>query len=197
VDFVTSDQFAAQLRAALFRFDCPSPFAIGEYALDSLIDPERRLLAEHVLGCADCAGELQTFREFLATKAPTPKSAWPKVFATLFTPSRQPQLSALRGDARHASAEYHAGPVHVILGALPTRRRGAVTIDGLVLHDASPESVAGRQITLAAAEDEPLATTRTDDLGNFGFDEIAAGTYRLEIHFDDELVVIQRLTFGG
>jgi len=196
VPFASSAQFEAQLHAALFRFDCPSTLTIGHYALELFVDPERRLVATHLLDCQACASELQTLRQFMATDPRPAPRAWSRVFARLAMPVSQLAVSPLRGDARQSSTEYDAGPVHIVLGALPAARRGTVALDGLLLHDTSPEAVAGCEVTLLAT-DTPVYATRTDDLGNFGFDGVAAGTYHLEVHIADEDVVIQNLTFGN
>ena len=199
MQFVTSEQVEAYLQAALFRFDCPSTLTIGQYALELFVDPERRLVAEHLLNCAACSGELQTLRQFLASDPPTlqprphPLS---RVFAKLALPVSQLATSPLRGDARESSTEYAAGPIHIVLGALPAGRRGTLALDGLLLHDTSPDAVAGCDVTLIAA-DVPEYITQTDELGNFAFDAVAAGTYQLEIHIADQDVVIQNLTFGN
>lgn len=197
--FVTSAQVEAYLRTALFRFDCPSTLTIGHYALELFVDPERRLVAEHLLDCTACTGELQTLRQFLASNPSPPQPrphALSRVFAKLALPVTQLAMSPLRGDARQSSTEYGAGPVHIILGALPAGRRGTLVLDGLLLHDTSPAAVAGCDVTLFARA-APAYATQTDDLGNFGFDAVAAGTYRLEIHIADQDVVIENLTFGN
>jgi hypothetical protein len=197
VHLVTSDQLVAYLRTALYRFDCPPAQRIGEYALDLLVDPERRQLAEHVLDCSCCADELRILREFIASEpALSPKRDWRRVIATLFTPAGHLAPRPVRGTARETSSEYHAGPVHIVLGVLQARRRGTVVLDGLVLHDVAPDAVADRDVTLLA-DDVVVHATRTDDLGNFAFDAVAAGSYRLEIHFADELIVVDSLNLGA
>jgi hypothetical protein len=196
VPVLTSDQVADYLRAALYRFDCPSPFAIGEYALNLLRDPDRRELAAHALGCAECADELRDLREYLAVDPPVAeRRPWRRVLAAFLTPAAGFAPSPVRGDARGTSSEYHAGAVHIVLGTLPARRRGVFALDGLVLHDVTPDAVAGREVRLFA-DDLSVHNTRTDDLGNFAFDTVAPGRYRLEIEFADEVVVIQNVTLA-
>jgi hypothetical protein len=196
VQLPTPDQLNAYLHAALYRFDCPSPLTIGDYTLDYLRDPDRRELAEHMLGCAECADELRRLREFLNSDPPAASPhPWRQVVAALLPRVSAFAPSPARGSAGEASSEYHAGPVHVVLGTLPARRRGMLALDGLVLHDAAPGEAAERTVTLHS-EELPVQTTRTDDLGNFAFDTVAAGTYRLEIAFADEVVVIQNVTLA-
>jgi hypothetical protein len=196
VHFVTSEQVEAYLRSVLFRFDCPSTLTIGHYALELFVDPERRLVAEHLLDCTPCAGELQILRQFLSSEPQPRPHPFSRVFAKLALPVSQLALSPLRGDARQSSTEYDAGPVHIVLGPLPAGRRGTLALDGLLLHDTSPDAVADCDVTLIAT-DLPVYATQTDDLGNFAFDAIAPGTYQLEIRIDDRDVVVPNLTFGN
>ncbi len=191
---VSSQQVQNGLRAALYRFDCPPPQAIGEYTLDFLIEPNRRLVAQHVLGCLECADELKVLRVFLASDPPPPaltvQERWRRVFATLVLPARRVAASTTRGSPGASGFEYRAGPIRVVLGAVPAHRRGTVGLDGLVLHDtAAPDAVAGRDVTLSA-DGVQVHGSRTDDLGNFAFEMVATGVYRLEIHLADEVVVI-------
>jgi hypothetical protein len=190
-----------RLRAALYRFDCPPPESIGEYALEFLVDPERREIAEHLLGCAECAEELLTLREFLATNPAMPGPArlgtWGRMFATLFTPNPRLTPSLTRGEDRGTSVEYQSGPIRIIVGTVAAPRHGSVAVDGLILHEAAaPDVVAGCHVALLAC-DAPVHTTRTDDLGNFTFESVATGTYALEIHVAEEVVVIEDLDLGG
>jgi hypothetical protein len=139
-------------------------------------------------------------REFIRTDPALPNpsrvGAWRRAFATLLTPSRHLATSVVRGGEPRDSAEYRAGPIRVVLGPLAARRRGMFALDGLVLHDAAaPDAVAGREVMLFAA-DVPVHATRTDDLGNFAFESVAAGGYTLEIHLDAEVVVIENLLLG-
>jgi hypothetical protein len=196
VPVLTSDQFADYLRAALYRFDCPSPQAIGEYALNLLRDPERHQLAAHALACDECAEELRGLREFLATDPPVAERLpWRRVLAAFFPPAPGFAAGPVRGDPRGTSSEYHAGAVHIVLGTLPAHRRNTFALDGLVLHDLTPGAVACLDVRLLA-NDLPVQTTRTDELGNFAFDTVTAGTYQLEIEFVDEVLVIQNVTLA-
>jgi len=196
VQLTSPFQVQHQLRVALYRFDCPPPQTIGDYGLDLLVDPDRRLLAQHVVDCAECARELTSLRVFLATEtspALGAKDLLRRVLATLLIPTRGGAPFLARGSERPSGLEYRAGPIRVVLGVVPARRRGTVALDGLVLHDtAAADAVAGRDVTLFA-DDVQVSSTQTDDLGNFAFDAVAVGTYQLEIHFADEVVVIDCL----
>src|SRR6185503_6984380 len=67
-------QTQAKLRAALYRFDCPSAHTLGEYHLDLLDPTERTRIAAHAADCAHCLAELQTVRSYLAAPMPLSES---------------------------------------------------------------------------------------------------------------------------
>jgi hypothetical protein len=49
--------------------DCPSPHALGEYALGLLHGGRRATLLRHVLVCSPCTRELSALRSFLWAEA--------------------------------------------------------------------------------------------------------------------------------
>jgi hypothetical protein len=78
----------------------------------------------------------------------------------------------------------------------PSTTVGAICLDGLVgWRTGAQEPVALAQVQLAAADGAPLST-QTDVLGNFEYDELIAGTYRLELALADDVVVIDDLYLG-
>jgi hypothetical protein len=113
--------------------------------------------------------------------------------ATLFVPTTSSAFGTARGDQHEGSFEYRAGSVRILLGSGPGHVRGTVTVDGLVLDEsASPTAVAHRDVRLLAG-DALVQDTRTDNLGGFTFEGVAAGTYRLEIALSDQVVVVENL----
>jgi hypothetical protein len=59
-------QTQGELRAALFRFDCPDAHALGDYYLDLVEPAARARIAVHVGACDHCLADLQTVRAFLS-----------------------------------------------------------------------------------------------------------------------------------
>ena len=59
-------RLSSLLQTTLFRHTCPATITLGEYALGMLVDPERRLVAEHLVECPHCLGESRNFTSFLA-----------------------------------------------------------------------------------------------------------------------------------
>jgi hypothetical protein len=192
------------LRRILYRFDCPPPLTIGEYVLDLLGALPRTEVARHVLDCSLCDEELTVARAFLATDLVVPTSgAWHelrRVFASLLKPAARPAYGMTRGGEPSGGWEYRAGPVKIVVGAVRGKRRGTISVDGLILHDyAPPESLADREVTLSqtAQPQLPVQTTRTDDLGSFAFEDVVSGTYRLEVTFTEEVIVVEDVHVGS
>jgi hypothetical protein len=168
------------LSRLLYRFDCPDPHTLGEYALEVLDTEERVSVASHAAGCEECSAELATLRTFLATNPPLPETTLDRVrriVATLLTPSPGLALGALRGPADAATRQFVAEDVTVSVGRGPERG----TLIGLITGGV------GRTARLESH------TTQIDDLGNFEFEGVLPGTYTLELDIDDRLVVIENL----
>ncbi|MGH2371729.1 MAG: hypothetical protein ACRDI2_26450, partial [Chloroflexota bacterium] len=188
---------------ALYRFDCPPALLLGEYEL-GLVTPEARTqIARHVLDCSRCAEELQVLRsslaaDFLAEAAPEVGLAERvrRVVATLFVPPPSPAYAALRGPGQDAARTYHADGLSITLGPGPQAQRGRVALIGLIVQeDAAAESLAGSQAHLIAPGGES-ETAEIDELGNFGFDDIAPGTYQIELRLPGQIVVIEDVGVG-
>ena len=187
------------LQRALHRFDCPDPHELGEYVLQ-LPAPERRTaIAAHVVGCPRCADEVEQFRRFLADSA-VPAPAGPvarvrRLVASLFTPAPGTAF-ALRGDDTSGSLTYQAGDVQLTLDTGSAVRRGRTSLTGLIWReDDAAASVEGGRVTLTAT-DGTIEATSIDDIGNFAFDNLAVGTYQLEVVLGDDIVAIDGLQVG-
>lgn len=63
-------RFEAALRQRLYRWDCPSPLRIGRYHVGEADADDARLVADHLLRCADCSAEVEDLRALLAATAP-------------------------------------------------------------------------------------------------------------------------------
>jgi hypothetical protein len=192
-----------RLRQALFRFDCPSPQILGEYHLDLLSPEERTRIAAHELECPHCAAELQTLRSFLdaplvgqdTTPAVMPGFAAAamgglrRVVAPLLTPPAAPAYAGLRGAAEDTVKTYQAGDLTITLTATPAARHGRVSLTGLLLSEsAGLDEFAGAEVRLIAPGGAP-ETTEVDDLGNFVFDDLVPGAYRVELELEDRIVI--------
>lgn len=185
----------AALSRSLYRFDCPEPLRLGEYALD-LLEPEpRRLVAAHALECELCTAELRDLREYLATDPARPEPLLGRVrrlVATLLAPAGGPELglAGLRGTAETSARVYHADGLTISLssGDEPGHLLGLLAVDDLDVGE-----LAGRQVRLLPALGGTVYAEALDDLGNFEFDAIAPGVYSLEVELPSAVVVVEGL----
>jgi hypothetical protein len=186
----------AGLTRLLYRFDCPKPLTLGEYALD-LLDPEQRQqTAAHTLECEACAAELHEVRAYLAAEAPFREDVTGRIrrlVATLLSPAAGPRplaAAALRGAADSAARVYQADDLTISLssGDGPGHLLG-------VLIATSPEQTPpdGGQARLVASGGQTVASGPIDDLGNFEFEGLAPGVYLLELQMADALVIVEGL----
>jgi hypothetical protein len=79
----------------------------------------------------------------------------------------------------------------------PGERPGAICVDCLVVRRSpKPEPLAHSEVVLVPAAGPPLSTW-TDELGNFMYDELEGGPFRLELSLSDEVVVVGELRLGS
>jgi len=190
------EQFERELRAILYRFDCPDAQMLGEYQLELLDPGNRTRIAAHAVQCDECRGELQTLRTFLAMPTSVPEPTLlraRRLIATLFVPRPDLAYGGLRGASDDSTRLYEAGDVTVTLG--PGQTPGSLF--GLVVASGhSPEALESREVRLLTREAAVLSTS-LDDLGNFEFARVASGKYVLEIDLPDGVVVIEELQINS
>lgn len=189
------------LRRALHRFDCPTPHALGEYALRFTAVDESARIAAHLRDCPRCADELRQIGAFMDDDDPAPAPALRAgerlrrlVAALLPTPGASGAF-ALRGDADPATRNYEAAGLTITLD-LAADRRGAVALTGLLVPEDEGDVVAGIAVLLIDS-DGARRDTMADEWGNFAFETVAPGEYRLEITLGDGIVTIDSLPIGG
>jgi hypothetical protein len=190
------------LRQMLTRFDCPSPHGLGEYALDLVSPAERTAVAAHVLECDDCALELKGLRAYLSVEPLiSDHVGWRanvrRIVAQLV--SSQPmaaQVVAFRNVEQAPVLVYQTDAVQISVTQTPGERPGAICLDGLVVRRSPmPEPLAHSEVVLVPIVGPPLSTW-TDELGNFMYDELDGGTFRLELSMPDEVIVVGELRLG-
>ncbi|MHB8644503.1 MAG: zf-HC2 domain-containing protein [Thermomicrobiales bacterium] len=189
------------LKRRLYRFACPSPQALGEYDL-GLLDPvERTRVAAHVIECPRCAAELRTLRDFMATEDDAPPvgaiERMRRIVATLLPPPpRTSPYASLRGAEEATTRTYQAGDVTITLDLGAPVRRGKTSLVGLLWRNGDdPETIAGSAVVLSD-ETGTTQTTAIDEVGNFTFDDITPGAYRLEVTLGDDHITIEGLRIG-
>jgi len=179
-----------QLVSALYRFDCPSPFAIGEYELKVSPAIHQVQVAQHVLSCDECTAELGMLRTYL-TRAPTLEppqgvvECLKRVVARLITPPPGLSLAGVRHAGGNQVQIVEAGDLLLTIGPGVQASPGLASILGLFVGSALLEG----RVELIANNGVRHITT-LDDLGGFEFSELAEGTYDLQIELQDRLVVL-------
>lgn len=192
-------QLQQRLRRVVARVTCPSPHRLGEYQLGMLSPDEQLRIAAHLRDCPRCADERRTLQEFLDDESEPTTALTDRVrrlVATLVAPSTVPAMGGVRGSDA-PSQTYRAGTVTLNVRTEVEVPRKRVVLDGLIWFDReAPLPLGGRTVALV---DPTGATYRavTDEQGNFSFDDITPGTYRLELRVDDQIVVVEQLPVGA
>lgn len=195
------------LRRALLRFDCPTPHELGEYALRLVGVTESAAIDAHLRACPRCADEFRELRAFLDADDPAPAPhvgrRLRRLVATLLPgsgaqgpPAPLPAGAfALRGSADPTTRTYAAEGVTITVDLAPAPG-GLFTLDGLLAPEDDALAVAGAAVTLRVADGMSRVAT-ADPWGNFAFEGVAPGEYRLEIVLGDGVVTIDNLPIGG
>jgi len=188
------------LQRIFFRAVCPLPQTLGEYELDLVSPDERQQVAAHLRVCDRCTGELRTLREFMAggllpVRSDGPFDVVRRIVASLVPPVATPAFAGLRGASDGAALVYQAGNLLLALEWRPDDRPGRFALVGLAMQEAAPDEsedrdVSDRPVHLISDAGAGLIE-RTDELGNFQFDNLAPGAYRLEIDLDREVIVVE------
>lgn len=187
------------LRRALLRFDCPTPHELGEYALRLIGATASAAIDAHLRHCPRCADEFRDLRAFLDADDPAPVPApgagarLHRLVATLLPGSAG--AFALRGAPDSATRTYAAEGVTITVDLAPAPG-GLFTLDGLLAPEDDALVVADAAVTLTAA-DGANRDASADEWGNFTFEAVAPGAYRLEIALGDGVITIDDLPIGG
>jgi hypothetical protein len=190
-----------EIGGRLFRLDCPTPHRLGEYELRLLSPEEQTQVAGHVRDCPHCTGELRLLRDYLAQELPAPEPTLSQrlrqVVATLLTVPPPAALAGVRGATEAGSQRYQADDVTITLDLGPAGRRARVPVTGLIWREgAAMESLAGHPVRLITDEGAQQTVT-IGPLGDFGWEAIAPGRYRLEVELKDRLIVVEELRIGA
>ncbi|MDQ6834159.1 MAG: hypothetical protein M3008_12230, partial [Chloroflexota bacterium] len=177
-----------------------SPHLLGEYDLGLLAPAERTRIAAHVVDCPRCTAEVRMLRDFMASADAVPPvgavERVRRIVATLLPPP--PRISPyanMRGADDATTRTYQAGDVTLTLDTGAPVWRGRTSLMGLIWRDGDDlTAIAGSTVTLL--RDGESAQTTIDEVGNFAFDDITPGTYRLEVSLGDDLITIEGVSIG-
>lgn len=189
-----------QLARALHRSTCPEPQTLGEFQFGLLPESETESVAAHLSICPHCTAELQQLTEYLSDVEPDLEYTFlerMKVLVARLLPAAGseapfatggPALAGVRGSAGEPLF-FEAGDVQI---TLEVQDDVAATAHKSILGLVTGADSEGWQVSLWR-EDEQLATTTVDDLGNFIFDRVPPASYRLLLRGDDVEVHIQEV----
>jgi|SRR5919204_5575279 hypothetical protein len=173
------------------------PGALGEYALvrqeRGPAEAERAFpeVAAHLRGgCARCEADLRDFPFELETTAPFEGPR--RLVATLLPPATS--AAAARGAADPRVLIYAAGAASIsisIFGGPPS-----YTLEGLVRSTGKAIAALAAGPARLRKPEGAVDTVAIDELGNFGFDALAAGVYELELRLGDDVLVVEELVIG-
>lgn len=189
-------QMRVLLGTALYRYDCPSPDELVEYAEHRLSGYRTGEIALHLEDCPHCSGELASWRAFQAAIAEEPRPApearplrWIRAW---LQPAAQP-AAAVRGAAQ--DVRVYAAPSWQLLlmveDATPPFKRitGQLLPTGAIT--AMPDAVALLYDTTATGEGEKQPRReKLDQLGSFSFDHLPADTYALHVAISPEAQIV-------
>lgn len=196
------------LKARLYRADCPSSLALGEYQMGLLSAQEALAVAQHLAGCPACRREVSQLEHFLVQGLPAADEAVPSLrqrvrvlVARLVSsgravggrlapqPALAPALAGLRGDDPEPMV-FAADGLQIILEVEPDREQaGFLSLVGLVV---GLESADGAEVTLWR-DGQRLAGAAVDALGNFVLPGLARGSYQLILAAPDLEVHVEEL----
>jgi anti-sigma factor RsiW len=188
------------LARVLYRHDCPTTQQLGDHALRLPAQAERVAIAAHVTTCPHCAGELAQIRTFLAIEADPPPLSFGerarRIIVAALAPPPATAPTALRGSAESDTRTYQADDITITLDVASGSRRDRRNLTGLAWRDRDDAApVAGATVALLAAGDT-ASTAAIDELGNFAFDDVLPGDYRLEMTLGDDVIMIALLRIG-
>jgi len=188
-------EYDSKLSALLYRAFCPSTTELGEYQFGMLDSEQVNSIQQHIKTCPHCRSELTQLESYLAKVSPDLEysfgdrvNIW---IARLLPEQPSANLAPLAYGLRGRSGDqrsYQAGKAQLTLDVQedpkqPDRR----TLMGLVT---------GVEITSINVrlwqENDTIAETKVDELGNFVFSGLNIGRYKIvlsgknfEIHVED------------
>lgn len=189
-----------QLKTRLYRILCPDSLTLGEYQLDLLSPSKNKQIKQHLNHCPYCRQEIHHLENYLSDPildhTPNLNQRIKTWIAERVSPEPAPTITgmpafALRGEEEDAGPLlYQAGDVQLTLEIQDDPEHpGYKTILGLVLGATLSEM----EVHLWQ-EGRPLATNQVNELGNFIFDQLAAGQYELILTGSDVEIHVQDLS---
>jgi hypothetical protein len=196
------------LVAGLYRSSCPEAHELGEYHMELLPGERAALVAQHLEDCPHCALELRELRAYLDELAPELDYSLlerVRVLVARLAPEFDslsgglqpaPALAGIRGEENRPYL-YEAGEAQISLEVQDDAdSAGRKSVLGLVMGVEAGDWQATLWQDNHVEGDTgtvQLQAQAVDALGNFVFQALDPGTYRLVLRGEDVEVVIQDL----
>jgi len=177
------NRFSAQL----FRATCLDPLVLGEYHLDTLSSPEKKMVKEHLAECPHCTHELDEISNFLQLSLIERVIArWVSGGVTDNQPQWIPSYGLRGGEV--GPYVYEAGEVQIAIDIQDDNEHPArKAIIGLI----SGAPVEDYEVSIWF-EGIRTATAQVDDLNYFKIADLARGEYELLIRGPKVEIQVQR-----
>ena len=186
-----------RLVGALYRLDCPSSLALEDYHLGLLTPRERLAVAAHVVDCVPCGADLARLRRESRAMPPAPDNppGWRRRLVAALQPRPRDLAAGLRG-ADDALQIYDAEEFTIAIEIEwdPARRRGTVT--GLLSARESRPDLAGATAMLYDEAETLVNSATIEATDTFFLEEIAQGTYRVDLALGDRVIGIGGIDVG-
>jgi hypothetical protein len=109
------------------------------------------------------------------------------------TPAPEAAYAGLRGASDAITRTYQAADLTITVRLGAGARRGYRRLSGVIWREGvDSEALAGHVLRLVD-RDGAERTTEIGDLGDFAFDTVEPGSYRLEVELHDSVVVVEEL----
>ncbi len=193
------DAFEQLVNAVLYRFNCPDVEELTNFNFSNVSADRASAIQTHVDDCPPCQTELSALRTYDAqtagdTVAPV-SSTVREVIATLLSTGNQGNSSlgtlaaaGIRGSSEGPRYTYLADDMRIMINTtLIENGESKVTVTGLVTGPA----VTQKWDVQVTHEEEQVAVTSVDDVGNFMLESLPAGIYQLKLVSEDLTVTIQ------
>lgn len=188
-----------ELLNSLYRKDCPESLVLADFHMKLVSSSEQLMISAHVRKCIQCRSDLAQIAAEISSAADEHGTLADRVVAVLADMLRMP--NAAFGGVRDPEAEqllswprvYTCPQMEVFISLNQGEKAGYYTVQGL-LTGSGGDTLPDMGVLLNGHHAH--FETRTDDLGNFAFGDVAAGEYTLTIVADGVTVDIEAFAIG-
>ncbi len=193
------DAFEQLVNAALYRFNCPDVEELTNFNFNNVATERATEIQTHVDDCPPCQSELSALRAYDAKTAGDTaeplSSAVKEIVATLLATGNQGSsglgtlaAAGVRGSSEGPRYTYLADDMRIMINTtLIENGESKVTVTGLVTGPAMDQ----KWDVQVNTDDDQIAVTSVDEVGNFMLESLPAGIYQLKLVSEEVTVTIQ------